>query len=236
MGTVDLESIDICGVLTSLAENRSVFHSEADFQHAFAWEIQHAAPDCDIRLEYRFPDPHKRIYLDIWVRDAKSALAIELKYKTRGLRTTVGEEVYELLDQSAQDIGRYDFLKDVQRLEQVAAGRSGSAGYAILLTNDSSYWAFPRDGGSVDAAFRLHEGRVLTGKLGWDVKAAPGTTRTREEPIVLRASYELRWRDYSDLGTKSYGRFRYLLLRAGQGRIRPLPLDVSDTSDSGASV
>jgi hypothetical protein len=31
--------LEISDVLSSLAKQRLVFHSEADFQHAFAWEI-----------------------------------------------------------------------------------------------------------------------------------------------------------------------------------------------------
>ena len=37
-------------ILTDLAEKRSIFHSEADFQHALAWEMHRR--EYDIRLEY----------------------------------------------------------------------------------------------------------------------------------------------------------------------------------------
>ena len=37
--------LDIEGLLTSLAQSRKVFHSEADFQHALAWQIHKARPD-----------------------------------------------------------------------------------------------------------------------------------------------------------------------------------------------
>ena len=68
-------------------------------------------------------------------------------------------ERFVLRDQGAQDIRRYDFLMDIQRLEdEVSEGRARQ-GFAILLTNDPSYWQPPRRDETVDAAFRIHDGR-----------------------------------------------------------------------------
>ena len=39
--------------MDSLAAKRPIFHSEADFQHALAWEVQLAHPNAGIRLEKR---------------------------------------------------------------------------------------------------------------------------------------------------------------------------------------
>ena len=44
-------------------------------------------------------------------------VAVELKYLLRGLATTVEEELFELPFQSAQDVRRYDFVKDIAQLE-----------------------------------------------------------------------------------------------------------------------
>ncbi len=60
----------------------------------------------------------------------------------RGARTPSSGrsgESFTLLDHGAQLLGRYDFLKDVSRLQQVVAVNPAVRGYAILLTNDSSY-------------------------------------------------------------------------------------------------
>ena len=123
-----------------------------------------------------------------------------------------------MLDQSAQDVGRYDFVKDIQRLEASAVGRPASSGYAILLTNDSAYWAQPsRD--TVDAAFRLQEGRQVTGELAWSERASPGTIRSPETPLNLTENYTLNWADYSRISVPSYGRFRSLIV----GVSRALP-------------
>jgi len=74
--------IDIKETLKALAEQRMIFHSEADLQHALAWNIHEQLPsDASIRLEMPFQAQNK-IHLDVWVKRNKSVLAIELKYKT----------------------------------------------------------------------------------------------------------------------------------------------------------
>jgi hypothetical protein len=205
--------IDIASVLAELACKRPVFHSEADFQHALAWEIHRQWPGCGMRLEYKLPELGKRSHLDIWATGTDAALAIELKYKTRGLRVVVEGEVFDLSNHGAQDLGKYDFLKDVQRLERVASQGNGVIGYAVLLTNDSLYWAPPGDRGTIDDSFRLHEGTSLTGELRWGAGASDGTIRHREEPIVIKGAYSPLWQDYSEPTTASRGKFRYLLLK-----------------------
>lgn len=157
--------IDMKEILSSLSRSRPIFHSEADLQHALAWEIHQKWQSCSMRLELKPPYLNNRIYLDIWVALDDTIIAIELKYKTRRLHVNVEEETFDLLDQSAQDIGRYDFIKDIQRLEDIVFDRDNIVGYAIFLTNDSAYWSIPRDIQTVDASFRIHHGRILTGEL-----------------------------------------------------------------------
>jgi hypothetical protein len=48
-----VNSVDLPNVLAALAIGRPVFHPEADFQLAFAWELQRAHPSARIRLETR---------------------------------------------------------------------------------------------------------------------------------------------------------------------------------------
>lgn len=208
MASADL----ITRTLHELAKSRAVFHSEADFQHAFAWELRHLTPDLSIRLEYKPPQIEARIYLDIWASGKDTSYAIELKYKTRGLRVE-GDEVFNLLNQSAQDVGRYDFLKDVQRLEQIVGAQPKAVGYAILLTNDTSYWNPSKSKDTVDASFRIHQGKVVGGALGWGQGASQGTMRSREKPVELRGKYVMDWKDYSEINASTYGKFKYLLIK-----------------------
>lgn len=114
--------MDFTQVLLELSHKRPIFHSEADFQHALAWEMHERWPRCSMRLEFRPPYLESRVYYDIWAKQGDTIVAVELKYKTRKLGVKVAEETFDLLDQSAQDVGRYDFLKDIQRLERIASG------------------------------------------------------------------------------------------------------------------
>jgi hypothetical protein len=43
--------LSVSAVLTALAKQRPIFHSEADFQHAIAWEIHKHLPRASVRLE-----------------------------------------------------------------------------------------------------------------------------------------------------------------------------------------
>jgi len=207
--------IDITRALKALSGKRLIFHSEADFQHALAWGIHLQYPECLMRLEFKPPHLDNRIYVDIWATDKDGVAAIELEYKTRGLYARMGEETFDLLDQSAQDIARYDFLQDVQRLEQNVSGPNNIVGYAVFLTNDSAYWSPPRDIRTVDASFRIHQDRTLNGTLTWGSGASKGTMHNREKPILINGVYKMKWQDYSEPSEESYGKFRYLLVKVG---------------------
>jgi hypothetical protein len=162
--------LSISRVLTALANQRPLFHSEADFQHAIAWEIHKRLPRASVRLERPVEVSHlnKRLHVDIWIEQDGDVNAIELKYKTRALRAHIGGEHFALRSQSAQDLGRYDFIKDIGRIEDIVADRAlRASGYAILLTNDPSYWIQSRNLDTADARFRLHEGNSLHGSLEW---------------------------------------------------------------------
>ena len=196
--------------MASLADGRKVFHSEADFQHALAWQIHEAAPESQVWLEVSvIPVETQRMFLDIWLPVER--IAIELKYVTRRLELVRNQESFALRDHSAQDQRRYDFLLDIQRLELMRSMPGlCKAGHAVLLTNDSSYWNVPRSRDTVDSDFRIHEGRAISGELAWAAHASPGTVRGRESPIRIQGSYRIRWQEYSNFPEKSRGRFRYL--------------------------
>jgi len=214
--------LEMTEVLSSLAHERPFFYSEADFQHAFAWVIQKCLPSARVRLEKPVlvgqdsPDivEQDSLHIDVWVGYKNAILAVELKYKTRGLEVNTGDEDYSLKDQRAQNIGRYDFLKDIQRLEQVVAKYQNSVGYAVLLTNDSAYWQEPREEDTVDADFRLHHGRVVKGDLNWSENAAAGTKKGREQPVKLKGTYQLCWSGYSSVQSSgNYRKFRSLVVK-----------------------
>ena len=203
---------DIEQAMIKLSRNRQLFHGEADFQHALAWEIHNLMPEVEIRLEVDMsPTDDERLYLDVWI--PSEGIALELKYATRNLVIEHHGERFRLRDQSAQDVKRYDVLKDVMRLERVVAEVDRcSEAHMIFVTNDPGYWNPSRRPDTVDVAFRLHEGREVFGEMSWSPRASAGTRAGREEPIGLKGSYHLQWKDFSNLGTDGYGEFRYLAI------------------------
>ena len=205
--------LDIHQVMAGLSSRRPIFHSEADFQHALAWHIHETRPDCDVRLEFDpFPAGGGRMAVDIWAKLQQATVAIELKYTTRGLQQESQGEHFVLRQHAAGPPRRYDYVKDIQRLEYtLQIPNPADYGFAILLTNSPTYWTPPTHPDTTDAAFRIHDGgRLGEGELRWGDNAAAGTMKTREDPIQLARSYALIWRDYSAFGNRPGAQFRYL--------------------------
>ncbi len=205
--------LDIKDIMNRLALERPIFHSEADFQHALAWKIHELIPGTSIRLEVPSGRFDKRERVDILVMIGRAQYALELKYKKRRLECVSGGEKFVLTNDGAQDIGRYDFIKDVVRLERYVLAAHNTAGCAILLTNDDLYWK-PSARGINSAAFFLHEGRDLDngGPLAWHARTGEGTMRGRTEAFQLRGRYTIKWNDYSSIPSLPNARFRFLAI------------------------
>lgn len=197
--------VQVRALLERLAIGRPVFHSEADFQHAFARACWEADRSIDVRLEVR--QPGGREYLDMLAIGPDSQTAVEFKYWTRQWSGSAGDppERYDLRSHAATDLARRNFVFDIERLERFVVGPEEN-GLAVILTNDPSLWSSPRVARDTrDQAFRIHDGRTLTGTLLWGAGDYPANTRE------LTGHYELAWRDYSSLDG---GRclFRYLVV------------------------
>lgn len=208
---------EICKVLDSLALKRPIFHSEADFQHALAWEIGLLHPGTHIRLEIPSIFRERRASIDMLTRDESRVRYIELKYKTRGANIELNGETFILKQQSAQDQGASDFLKDVCRIEAFVAATPGAEGFAIMLTNDAKYWAETFRTTVIDREFKLFHGREIGGTLSWLPTAGPGSIGKRDRSLHLRNKYRLQWKGYSDLSAKGVPPYRYLCLQIRSG-------------------
>lgn len=200
-------------IMQALAQQRVIFHSEADFQHAFAWEIHRSIPECDIRLEVPVRTASGVIHLDLLARSQFGQMAIELKYKTRALVAALNGEDFCLRSHAAQDLGRYDFFKDLSRIETFAQTGPDRAGYVVFLTNDSAYWKAPSVVGRGYEGFAMNDDRDISGTLCWGEGASAGTRHRREANIGIRGCYRLQWSPYSSLA-KPYGQFRYVCVKA----------------------
>jgi hypothetical protein len=192
-------SLELSSLLRDLARRRPVFHSEADFQHAFAWTAHELDPALHVRLETH-PEPQVRLDLLFSRPDLGMSSALELKYLTATWSHEVNGETFALKNQGAQDIRAYDVVKDIHRVERFVSDRPGWNGAVIVLTNEPSYWRKPAHGLQTNAAaFRLYEGSGLAGSRTWGHATCPGTMRGREAPLDLLGKYTCSWSDYSTL-------------------------------------
>lgn len=209
------DKMDLQIVIESLRKNRPVFHSEADFQFALAWEIKTHYPNYDVRLEYPCTnDRGERIYVDILVRNKCGSYPIELKYKTkeRIIRNCAGED-FNLREHGAENLSKYDFVKDICRIESIVAELDCfKQGYTLWLTNNLSYCRAPRNFDAGYAAFSVHQGAQKTGTMDWGETMSESTKKGRTDALVLRGKYTIDWKEYSNL-TGGNGKFKYSLVK-----------------------
>lgn len=199
--------------------NPEFFFNERDFQMHLAIALQKGGYD-DIDVEYHVPRDFKEgmgldysswetktLSIDVMARKGDEFVPIELKYKLKAINGQIhrfGEhsqnELSIVTDQAAQDIGRYDFWKDVKRIEFLKKHFSTvKGGFAVFLTNDMSYKRRP----SKDVnyyAFRMNEGDVVKGRLDW--KSTSGISSSHNG-FELSGQYSLTWKDIQAKGTSN---------------------------------
>lgn len=205
-------TLDIHDLMQGLAESRPIFEDEKDFQSALAWHIKEMTPECEVRLEFK-PFPNESMFLDIWLPTIGTAL--ELKYLHRKTDSEWHGERFVLKD-GARDVGRYEFINDIQRLERIVSDKEDAKyGYAILLANDFGYWDDPLPAwkSTIDADFRIHEGRQIHGPLR--LRGKTGENLGNKALVFLAGLYDIHWQDYSNFEMRSHSRFRYLALSVG---------------------
>lgn len=139
-----------------LEKNEELLFNERDFQMHLATFLRMTGHYNDVDVEYYVPvnelDRYKEIWdtelrMDVLVRKDKEYLPIELKYKTKSVRKRIlrfGEQIAEKVEvmknQGAQDLGMYDFWKDVRRIEIVRKRfKAIKNGLAVFVTNDPAY-------------------------------------------------------------------------------------------------
>lgn len=213
--------LDINIVMTELGKQRAIFHSEADFQHALAWEIHKQVPSALIRLERPFRLSREiKIRLDLLVIQDDRSIAIELKYKTRKPKEKIliQDEQFDLANHGAQDLGRYSYIKDIDRLEKIIRHLENGEGYAILLTNESSYWRPPQSAETADAHFRLTDDKVVDGTLEWNGEEK--TLQGGVSKFEIKGKYKLQWQDYSTICSEQ---FRYLVTKVSSHSLDGAP-------------
>ena len=107
---IEIERSSVDAIKKRLAQDRPLFHSEADFQLALGWCMHETLPkECSIRLDICL----------LLGGDLRIKIALELKYPTAKFMVCEKGEDFRLSQQGARDQKRYDFWKDVERLETV---------------------------------------------------------------------------------------------------------------------
>ncbi len=134
--------------------DEELFFNERDFQMHLAVYLRSLGKYDDVDIEYYVPQKELDRYLwenelrlDIVVSKNGEYVPIELKYKTKAVSrpmTRFGERLSEKIpvmkNQGAQDLGRYDFWKDVRRVEMVRNRfHNVKGGLAVFMTNDRVY-------------------------------------------------------------------------------------------------
>lgn len=215
-------------ILDSMGGSLRIFHSEAQFQFALAWEIQ-LRYTCQVLLEEYTASysgvkkTKKKMYTDIIIKGEEGdTIGLELKYKT----DEYNKGIYHLFKQGATDLGRYDYLSDVHRLELLSKKHKSSdieifcpiiKGYAILLTNEHKYWSISHNVATktIYKEFCIGEQNRPKGlygtKLDWQLPYTSTVTKERAHAISLSQRYMYQWRDYCNTGIKN-GLFRYMII------------------------
>lgn len=202
----------ITAAINNLKNKRDIFHSEADMQFAFGWELGLMIPE----LKIRFEQPFEGKSIDILYYQNDDIIAVELKYKTALLekRNHHGEN-FLLKDHAAIDIGRFDVLKDISRVESFIQSGFATKGYVLFITNCSSYWENASYAGSQntdDNEFRLKQDRIINGSLKWPSQAKITTYgKERIGGLTINGKYLVKWEPYSNFEGLRNGEFKYLL-------------------------
>ncbi len=208
MSSIDFD-MDL--IVNKLKQKRKIFVSEADFQLELAWVIKENYPTAKIRLEYP-PSFDLNMHIDILVVIDNKWYPIELKYKTKGCKKIIDDEIFNLKNHGAKDVNSYLYLKDIMRIEKVRNNINNFGnGYTMFITNDLSYMKKPLKNNCVYSEFSLEDRIVKKGKMFWSKNTSKGTMKNCEEPIILKDSYNINWKCYSKLDSENTGTFMYVI-------------------------
>ena len=100
---------------------------------------------------------------------------------------------------------------DIKRIEKIRDKKEKfKKGYAIFITNDLGYLDESKKTNCVYKQFALVDNSIKSGILSWEKNASKGTKKNREESIIFKDSYKLKWKCYSNSDNDN-GKFMYLI-------------------------
>lgn len=180
-------------IISALAARPTYFIREQDVQLYLANYFLQTGIYDHVFIEYHVPGalvpPYlwtdaNNIYIDIVLQIDNVFYPIEIKYKTMAQQLphlVFGQNVNVLLGQhGAQNIGCYDFWKDIKRIEFFEGTFPlAQRGIVLFISNDVSYRNAPLSPNRGYAPFSIHQGRhVLAGShLNWNGNLAVANGR-----------------------------------------------------------
>lgn len=218
--------------IKELAKNK-LYKNEQQLQFDLAWEIKKELDknnlnDWDVEFEYLSAtkpkcddENQKNIYTDLIVLNKSTGeyIPIELKYKTRISYNLQGNQV--LKNQGARDLGRFNYLWDLQRIHILKNKDRGYIidsnlktmlnGFAIILTNDGAYWEMTTEKldnkgqNPLYKSFCIGEGQIIKAneKLNWKPGKSCVNDTWREKVCPLCFNYDkiCHWIDCQNVET-----------------------------------
>ena len=211
---IDLVRNDVCAFLES---NEELLFNERDFQmHLATWLRNSTNRYDDVDVEYYVPCQELDNYvwdselrLDIVVKKDSEYCPVELKYKTRKVERKISRfdeelagNVVVMKNQGAQDLGMYDFWKDVRRVELVRNRfERVKGGLAVFVTNDGFYIKGSKES-SNNYLFNMSAGKAHSKQKYW---AKPESTCAKTHPnFEVEKEYTIDWYDKVVDGVQFY--------------------------------
>ena len=201
---IDIVRNDVCAFLES---NEELLFNERDFQmHLATWLRNSANCYDDVDVEYYVPCQELDNYvwdselrLDIVVKKDSEYCPVELKYKTKKVERKISRfdeelagNVVVMKNQGAQDLGMYDFWKDVRRVELVRNRfERVKGGLAVFVTNDVFYTKGSKET-SNNYLFNMSAGKAHSKQKYW---AKPESTCAKTHPnFEVEREYSIEWK------------------------------------------
>ena len=200
---VDLVRRDVFAFLES---NKELLFNERDFQmHLATWLRNSDNNYDDVDVEYYVPSQvldnyiwKSELRLDIVVKKDGEYCPVELKYKTKKVERKISrfdedltDDVVVMKNQGAQDLGMYDFWKDVRRVELVCNRfQRVKGGLAVFVTNDEFYTKGSKET-SNNYLFNMSAGKAHSRQKHW---ANPESTCAKTHPnFEVEKAYSIEW-------------------------------------------
>lgn len=190
----------------SLLNRSSYFTREQEIQIYLSRVFENSGVFDQVFLEYHLPagiinnypwNDANNIYVDIVLLQNGRYYPIEIKFKTKsqpiGLNVFgVNQQIY-LGHHGAQNIGCYDFWKDIKRLELYESISDNiEQGIMLFVSNDESYRTPPLNLNTGYGQFSIHENKMVANNeiLNWN---RPLTISHNRPPIQLNREYLISW-------------------------------------------